>query len=129
MPSHLLLPDAWRIQLLRNQAVRDSWLDALDASTFKLVDWETPRLSPDDELIVAGLDLSAAELVVKLPATLRVHALDVRWTLPLGPAHRFVKRAQQRLTRRISIPGVGTGLPPEPRRFLQQLAHAVGAKS
>ena len=122
----LLLPDAWRIELLRRPGVRDDWLRALSEQPgLMLVDWASRKPVAGDTLFVAGLDLAAAELVLKLPAGVRTLGLDVRWSLPVGSTARFLACARARLSATLSLPMVGRTLPPAPRPFLSAVRRLV----
>jgi hypothetical protein len=115
----LLLPDAWRIELLRRPAERDEWLRALaERPALRLVDWATSKLTEGETLFVAGLDLAAAELVLKVPAGVRVIELTGLWSLPVGPRARFLATARRRVDATVTMPTVGHTLPPTPRPFL-----------
>lgn len=115
----LLLPDAWRIELLRRPADRDEWLQALaEHSDLKLVDWATRKPAEGETLFVAGLDLAAAELVLKLPQGVRVVALEGAWSWPVGARARFLDAARARVNATVSLPTLGHGLPPFARPFL-----------
>jgi hypothetical protein len=69
----LALPDALRVELLCNPTLRRRWLDAIAAiPSLTLLDWEAWKVRAGDTLVCLSLDLAVAELVLKLPADVRV---------------------------------------------------------
>lgn len=129
--THLLLPDRWRVELLRRPREGDAWLAALEALPWAvLLDWASPRPSAGDLLLVAGLDLAAAELVLKLPPDVRVYAADTSWALlPFGGRAQVLRRAGARIERRLVLPHRRRGLPAAPVPYLAALMKAAGLAS
>lgn len=129
--THLLLPDRWRIELMRQPDARDAWLTALEAHPgLRLLDWEAPRPAAGELVIVAGLDLAAAELVLKLPPEVKVFATDTSWaSLPWGGRAEFLRRAERRVQRRLTVPHRNHSLPAAPGPFLAALLGEAGVAS
>lgn len=127
-PIHLLLPDRWRVELMRRPLARESWLSALESyPAVRLIDWASPRPGLSDLVIVAGLDLAGAELVLKLPSEVRIFAVHGAWVrFPIGGRARFVERAWHRVQRRLPSPHRSRRLPLAPGPYLTALLQAAG---
>lgn len=126
--NHLVLPDRWRVELLRRPAERDVWLNILDVLPWViLVDWESPRIGADDAVLIVELDLAAAELVLKLPPETVI--IGVRPSLAwywLGGRTQLLRRAWSRVQHPILAPGGQRDLPPSPAKYLDALLRAAG---
>ncbi|MDP2270216.1 MAG: hypothetical protein Q8K32_05740 [Archangium sp.] len=131
MTTWLLLPDAWRVELMSAPHHRDAWLSALDVwPDVKLVDWGSSRPAPGDLVLIAGLDFAAAELVLKLPPEVRVAATRTSWSPWLaGSRKRFLARAEARVSARLETVPSGRALPAVPAAFLGALMKAAEALS
>ena len=130
MTTHLVLPDRWRIELMRRPSERDDWLRAIAAiPTLQLLDWETRRPTTDDTVLVAGLDLAAAELVLKLAPGIRVVTTPTSWLLVnLGGRASLVERARQRIDQLVTITHDQRSLPPAPKPYVNALLVAAGVR-
>lgn len=71
------IPEAWRVELWNAPERRARWRAAAASSPvpFSVLDWED-RLGA--RVLVAALDVSTAELLVKLPPTVRIIGIDHR---------------------------------------------------
>lgn len=128
MISWLLLPDAWRVELMLRPIDREAWLDALAAyPAVKLLDWNSGRPAPGELVLIAGLDLAAAELVLKLPPSVLVFAATTSWAMwPMGSRAYLLHRAWGRVQRRLSISHHNLTLPLSPTDYLRALLKAAG---
>jgi hypothetical protein len=128
MTSWLLLPDAWRIELMRRPLNREAWLNALAAyPDVKLLDWTSASPAPGELVLIAGLDLAAAELVLKLPPSVQVFAATTSWTLlPIGSRARLLQLACNRVNRHLDIYHHRRTLPLSPADYLGALLKAAG---
>ncbi len=131
MAIHLLLPDAWRIELMRRPLEADAWLSALAAwPRVKLVDWAAPRPAAGEVVLVAHLDLAAAEFLLKLPPEVTVVAVETHGQLPvLGGRGAFLARGWARVQRRLALSQRGHTLPLAPVPWLATLMRAAGVSS
>lgn len=124
---YLVLPDRWRVELMRRPADRDEWLRALEArQDVSLVDWSTKRPAADALLLFAGLDLAAAEFIIKLPPEVRVAAVAPSPLARLvGGRSALLKRAWARVDVKLAALREPT-LPPYPAPFLTWLLTQAG---
>lgn len=115
------LPEAWRIQLMRDPARSARWrsLSFERVRSLSLLDWED-SLGPG--LIVAALDLSTAELIVKLRPDVRVigieHCLDVA-TFAQTSTKRLLDRARASVGIWVEPTHRPSSLPPDPLTYLE----------
>lgn len=116
----LLLPDAWRIELLRRPLERADWLLALEQRpALRLIDWACPRPAAHDTLLVPRLDLAAAELVLKIAPEVRVLVGATAPALP-GARARLLAAARTRAHGTLAL-AAGHTLPPFAGPFLDAL--------
>lgn len=126
MTTWLLLPDAWRIELLRRPQDRNDWLRALsDHPHVKVIDWASARPVKGDVVFVAGLDLAASEFLLKLALDVRVVATEGSWKLPFGGRSRFLDTARKRINTVVGFTRASHTLPPAPRPFLTAMVRCV----
>lgn len=116
-PVVLALPDALRVELLRNPSLRRSWLSAIAAiPSLTLLDWETWKVRAGDTLVCLSLDLAITELMLKLPADVRVACPRTPTQLadrlrPRTARHIFRERAAARVTHWLDEPPGGSASP------------------
>lgn len=126
---HLHLPDAWRIHLMHDRALRCAWLDALEAvhPAFTLVDWSSPKPVRGDLVLFPRVDLASAELIAKLDPDIEIAACRDRLpALPLGGRAHFRRNACARVRRWVHIPGASGDVPRDADAFLRSCSAVLG---
>ncbi len=100
MKIKIAIPESWRMELMMDPRKRSQSLESLETSPHQLeiLDWND-ALSPETLLVVAALDLSTAELVVKLPADAAALGLLSRGAGSgyFGGRRRLLRQARRRL--------------------------------
>lgn len=91
----VLLPEQWRVRLMTASAERTEWFSQFSATGLTLLDWNSPLTG---RVIVAGVDPSTAEFLLKAPLTTRCVIVDThlsRWT-PVPGVRRLERAALAR---------------------------------
>ena len=119
----VLLPEQWRVRLMVAPAERAKWCAQLSAAGLVLLDWNS---SLPARVIVAGIDPSTAEFLLKAPRITRCVIIDVHlsgWAPAPG-----VRRLERAALARPGLIFVPPGCPvaemwADPARYFE---HTIG---
>jgi hypothetical protein len=94
-----VVPESWRVRAMRDSDIARVLLQ--ERPNVALLDWESTRIKGPEGLVVPAFDLSVAEFLVKLPAQVRVAAVDLVLTPRLqrlkgGGVEAMIQRARAR---------------------------------
>lgn len=134
-PILVALPEAWRVEMFRSLEAQGALRAQLLEGALRgceVMDWGS-RWYPAEQqwLVVAALDLSTAELLVKVPAGAQVVAVDndvFRPSLLGGGRRRFLRQARRAPVRWVKPEGRPRTLPPRLGDYLESALSLIRAR-